>query len=288
MADGDIRELKERIEGISSIEHLTRAMGLVSTAKLRTSKVKLEKTRRHFQIVTDSIEEIFHNTVEIKSPYLEGTREIRKRGFIVISSSRGLCGSFNEKVIEKAQSAIGDKENSWIFAFGSKGAEFFKSQDYQMSAAYMGPPENISFLDAKMVCEPIIQMYNNEELDELNLIYTVFKSSLKQEPEVVRLLPFQPKTEKGDIPERVQLVDYEPSEETVFNYLVPKYVEIMLFKAIMESVVSENAARMMAMENATDNAQEIMEDLSMAYNLARQSAVTQEITEIIGGAEALS
>ena len=288
MAVGDTKELKERIEGISSIEHLTRAMSLVSSAKLRTSKVRLEKTRRHFRIVTDSIEEIFHNTVQIESPYLEGTREIKKKGFIVISSSRGLCGAFNERVIEKAQRSIEDKENSVIFAFGSKGAEFFKSQNYEMSAAYLGPPENLSFLNAKMVCDPMIQMYNREELDELNLIYTAFKSSLKQEPEVVRLLPFVSKKKKEDIPERVQLVDYEPSEEAVFNYLVPKYVEIMLFKAITESVVSENAARMMAMENATDNAQEIIEELTMSYNLARQSAVTQEITEIIGGANALS
>ena len=285
---GDIRELKDRIDGISSIEHLTRAMALVSTAKLRTSKVKLEKTRRHFQIVTDSIEEIFHKTVEIESPYLQGSREIKKKGYIVISSSRGLCGAFNENLIESAQAAIGSQSDCCIFAFGSRGAEYFRSQGYRMSAEYMGPPENISFLDAKMVCEPMIQMYNDGDLDELNLVYTVFKSSLKQEPEIVKLLPFESTKAESDIPDRNQLVDYEPSEEAVFNYLVPKYVEIMLFKAIMESVVSENASRMMAMQNATDNAQEIIEDLSMEYNLARQSAVTQEITEIIGGAEALS
>lgn len=288
MADGDTRELKERIEGISSIEHLTRAMALVSTAKLRTSKVKLEKTRRHFRIVTNSIEEIFHHTGEIESPYLVGVREIKKRGFIVVSSSRGLCGAFNENLIEKARSMMGDPSNSCIFAFGSRGAEYFKSQGYRMSAEYMGPPENLSFLDAKMVCEPMIQMYRDGELDELNLIYTAFKSSLKQEPEVVRLLPFESTMEKEEIPKPVQLVDYLPSPEAVFNYLVPKYVEIMLFKAILESVVSENASRMMAMQNATDNAQEMIEDLSLAYNLARQGAVTQEITEIIGGAEALS
>jgi len=286
MAESGARELIERIESVKSIEHLTKAMAMVSSAKLRVSKVKLEKTRRHFQIVTDSIQEVFnHVQCEEVNPYLTERDVVKNRAYILIASNRGLCGSFNDNVIEKGKEMIVEKEGSHIIAIGSKGADYFNSQGYNVIKEYVGPPENISFLDVKMMVEPILESYLQEEFDELHLIYTSFQSSLKQIPGSVKLLPFQIQEEEKGI-EKNQMVEYEPSPEAVFQYLLPAYVNIMIFRAIMESLVSENAARRMAMENASENSKEMIEELTFEYNTARQSAVTQEMLEIIGGAQA--
>ena len=171
-----------------------------------------------------------------------------------MTSSRGLCGSYNSNVIKEAAEQIaGCKEKPYIVAIGNKGKEHFMKRGYDIIGEYMLPPESISFIETQQISKPIIDMYNSEEIDEVVMIYTSFINSLEQSVKSVRLLPFEIDKDPSS-PKLEKLVEYEPSVEEVFNYLVPKYVEIMVYGAIVESATCEHAARRMAMESATDNA----------------------------------
>jgi len=287
MAANNMRDIKRRIKSVNSMEHITKAMKLVSAAKLRRAKSTFERTREYFHFVTESIEEIFNNTKEVPAEYLKGNREIKTTCYIIITSSRGLCGSFNSNVIKAAAKEIAaDWEKPFIIAVGSKGKEYFEKRGYEIRGEYMLPPENISFIETHDISKPIIDLYNEGKIDEVVMIYTAFVSSLEQQVRTVTLLPFEINNDP-DFPKLEKQVDYEPSVGEVFNYLVPKYVEIMIYGAIVESATCEHAARRIAMENATDNAREMISDLTLFYNRTRQAAITNEISEIVGGAEAL-
>lgn len=287
MAANNTRDIKRRIRSVTSMEHITNAMKLVSAAKLRRAKSTFEKTREYFHFVTESIEEIFNNTTEVPSRYLKGSREIKTTCYIIMTSSRGLCGSFNTNVIKEAEKEISaDWEKPVIVAVGGKGKEYFEKRGYEIFEEYLLPPESISFLETRDISKPIIDMYDSGQIDEVVMVYTSFISSLEQRVKTVTLLPFEIQNDP-EVPKLEKLVDYEPSVEDVFNYLVPKYVEIMIYGAIVESATCEHAARRMAMENATDNAREMIGELTLFYNRTRQAAITNEISEIVGGAEAL-
>lgn len=287
MATSNMRDIKRRIKSVNSMEHITNAMKLVSASKLRKAKATYERTREYFQYVTEAIEEIFNNTREVPQEYLAGNREIKTTCYIIVTSSRGLCGSFNSNVIKEAAKEIADDtEKPVIIAVGTKGKEYFQKRGYEIHGEYMAPPESISFIETHDISKPIIDMYDKGEIDAVVLIYTSFISTLEQNVKSVTLLPFEISLDP-DIPKNEKLVEYEPSVREVFNYLVPKYVEIMIYGAIVESATCEHAARRMAMENATDNAREMIDVLTLFYNRTRQAAITNEISEIVGGAEAL-
>lgn len=287
MGANNMRDIKRRIKSVTSTEHITNAMKLVSSSKLRKAKSTFEKTREYFHYVTESIEEVFNNTDEVPEKYLAGSREVKTTCYIVVTSCRGLCGGFNINVIKEAQKEIDqDWEKPHIVAIGTKGKEYFEKQGYTIDSEYSLPPENISFMETHDISKPIIDMYDAGEIDEVVLIYTSFVNSLEQRPKVITLLPFEISYDP-EVPKLPKQVEYEPSVEAVFNYLVPKYVEIMVYGAIVESATCEHAARRIAMEAATDNARDVMANLTLFYNRARQAAITNEISEIVGGSEAL-
>lgn len=288
MAVDSIQDIKRRIRSVTSTEHITSAMKLVSAGKLRKAKAIFEKSNENSHYITHTIAEIFNSSPEdIPQEYLLGNREIKTTCYIVVTSCRGLCGGFNTNVIKEAQREIdADWEEPVILAIGSKGKEYFEKRGYNVYDDYLAPPENISFLETREMSRPIIEMYNKGEIDEVVLIYTSFISSMEQEVKNVTLLPFEIEHDP-EIMKHSKPVEYEPSVEAVFNYLVPKYVEMMIHAAVVESATCEHAARRMAMENATDNAREMLDVLSLNYNRARQSAITNEIIEIVAGSEAL-
>lgn len=286
MAAESIQDIKRRIKSVTSTEHITNAMKLVSAGKLRKAKAIFEKSNENSHYITHTIAEMFNNSKELPKEYLEGNREIKTTCYIIVTSCKGLCGGFNSSVIKEAHSRIkNDSERPVIFAIGSKGKEYFEKRGYDIYSDYLAPPESISFLETREMSRPIIEMYNKGEIDEVVLIYTSFISSMEQEVKSVRLLPFEIEKDP-DIINNAKPVEYEPSMEAVFNYLVPKYVEMMIYAAVVESATCEHAARRMAMENATDNAREMLDKLSLTYNRARQSAITDEIIEIVAGSEA--
>ncbi len=285
MAASSMQDIKRRIKSVTSTEHITNAMKLVSAGKLRKAKATFEKTNENFHYITNTIAEIFHNSSDVPQHYMEGNREIKTTCYIIVTSCRGLCGGFNSNIIKEAEREIqADWEKPVIVAIGTKGKEYFEKRGYEIYEEYSAPPENISFLESRQISRPIIEMYNRGEIDEVVLIYTSFISSLEQEVKNVTLLPFSIEKDPDYIKHEKQ-VEYEPSVEAVFNYLVPKYVEMMIHSAVVESATCEHAARRMAMENATDNAREMLSNLSLHYNRARQSAITNEIIEIVAGSE---
>ena len=286
MASNNMQDIKRRIKSVTSTEHITNAMKLVSAGKLRKAKAIFEKTNANSHYITHTIAEIFHSGQDIPQEYLAGNREIKTTCYIVVTSGRGLCGGFNTNVLKEAQKDIdNDWEEPIIYAIGTKGKEYFEKRGYKIYGDYFAPPENISFLETRKMSLPIIEMYNRGEIDEVVLIYTSFISSMEQEVKNITLLPFEV-DEETDIIRDTKQVEYEPSVEAVFNYLVPKYVETMIYAAVVESATCEHAARRTAMENATENARDMLDQLSLYYNRARQSAITDEIIEIVAGSEA--
>ena len=286
MATESIQDIKRRIRSVSSTERITNSMKLVSAGKLRKAKAIFEKTNENSHFITNTIQELFNSGSEIPQEYLAGNREIKTTLYIVITSGRGLCGGFNTNIIREAQREIdSDWEPPVIVAVGSKGKEYFEKRGYNVHSSYLAPPESISFLETKELSKPILEMYDNKEIDEVILIYTSFISTMEQEVKNETILPFQVEKDP-DFMTVSKFVEYEPSVEAVFNYLVPKYVETKIYSAVVESATCEHAARRMARENATDNAREMLDDLNLNYNRARQSAITDEIIEIVAGSEA--
>ena len=288
MATESIQDIKRRIKSVSSTERITNSMKLVSAGKLRRAKAIFEKTNENSHFITNTIRELFNSGSEIPQEYLAGNREIKTTAYIVVTSGRGLCGGFNSNIIKEAQREIdSDWEPPVIVAVGSKGKEYFEKHGYNVHSSYLAPPESISFLETKELSAPILEMYDNKEIDEVILIYTSFISTMEQEVKNEVILPFEVETDPEFMTVN-KFVEYEPSVEAVFNYLVPKYVETKIYSAVVESATCEHAARRMAMENATDNAREMLDNLNLNYNRARQSAITDEIIEIVAGSEAQS
>jgi len=285
MASNNMPDIKRRIKSVRSTEHITNAMKLVSAAKLRKAKATFEKTTKNFHFIIESIESIFNNTSEVPAKYLPGNREIYTTCYIIVTSNKGLCGSFNANVIKEAEAGMAGGPDPIIIAIGSKGRDYFGKRGYNIYSEYLAPPETISFLETHDISKPVIDMYNSGEIDEVRLVYTSYRSTLEQRVKSITLLPFHIDPDP-DVAKHEKEVEYEPSVEAVFNYLVPKYVEIELYGAIVESATCEHAARRMAMENATDNAREMLENLSLFYNRARQAAITDAIIEIVAGSEA--
>ena len=286
MATESIQDIKRRIRSVSSTERITNSMKLVSVGKLRKAKAIFEKTNENSHFITNTIQELFNSGSEIPQEYLAGNREIKTTLYIVVTSGRGLCGGFNTNIIREAQREIdSDWEPPVIVAVGSKGKEYFEKRGYNVHSSYLAPPESISFLETKELSKPILEMYDNKEIDEVILIYTSFISTMEQQVKNETILPFQVEKDP-DFMTVNKFVEYEPSVEAVFNYLVPKYVETKIYSAVVESATCEHAARRMAMENATDNAREMLDNLNLNYNRARQAAITDEIIEIVAGSEA--
>ncbi len=286
MASNNIQDVKRRIKSVTGMEHITNAMKLVSAAKLRKAKAIFERSHENTNLIATSIAEIFNNASDIPSEYLEGDREIVKTAYIIVTSCRGLCGSFNTNIIKEAEREIlADPEPPVIIAVGTKGRDYFSKRGYNIEIEYEAPPENVSFLIVKDMCKPLIEMYKEKEIDEIVLIYTSYISPLEMTVKNERLLPIKVVT-SPEIIRHEKEVEYEPSIEAVFNYLIPKYIEMSVYGAFVESATCEHAARRMAMENATDNAREMLDELSLFYNRARQAAITNEIIEIVAGSEA--
>ncbi len=288
---GKGREIKRRIKSVNSTKQITKAMELVSSSKLRRARERLDKTKPYFDTVRKTINEILADSESIDSIYFEGAREIKKSCYIVVTADRGLCGGYNSNVIKESLSSMKEKKDISVIAIGQRGRDFFRKHGYDLDGEYINILETISFKEAKKISSLVMQLYEQEMVDEVYLVYTSFVSTISHKTECIRLLPLSQtkmKEETGEKKESFfEYISYEPSPKAVFDYLVPQYVESLIFGGLVESAASEQGARRMAMESATDNAIEMIDQLTLNYNRARQAAITQEIAEIVGGAEAL-
>ena len=287
MAGSSMRDIKRRIRSVKSIEKITNAMKLVSAAKLRQTRNAFDKTHEALMFITDNMDKLCSRAEEIPSRYIAGSREIKRACYIVVTSNRGLAGSYNANVIKAVEKEMkNDPEKPVFVCIGAKGLKYFSKRDHEILSENQEPPEKISFEKTQEMIREVIELYDKEIIDEVFVVYTMFVSTIEQHPVTVRLLPFV--HEQGASDKKLKILpEYEPSPTEVFDYLVKKYVEIMTFRILVEAATCEHAARRMAMQNATDNAHEMTGSLELFYNRARQAAITSEITEIVSGADAI-
>ena len=284
MAQG-VLDIKRRMRSINSTMQITKAMYLVSSAKLNKAKARVEETRPYFEITTNSVKRILSASKGMNHPFLK-SREVKKTVFIVVTADRGLAGGYNSNIIKLAEQNM-NKQTDSVIVMGSRGRDLLKRRGYNVIESYVGITEEPEFSDAKLIGNIVMGLYESEEVDSIKLIYTKFVSAMTQEPTMMTLLPSEVVDDKEEAQNLTQ-VQYEPSPESVIEYLIPKYIQSAVYGGLIESAASQQGARMTAMEAATDNAEEIIDELDLSYNRARQASITQEISEIVGGAEALN
>lgn len=281
-----MRDIKRRIKSVNSTKQITKAMELVSSAKLRRARERAEKSRPYFHTIQETVQDIFSNAEGLKHDFLD-QREVKKSCYIVITADRGLCGGYNINAIKKALESMEKKASVSVVTVGSKARDYFRNRKYELDGEFTHISESPRYEDAKKISNLVLKLYEKKMIDEVYLVYTQFISTVSQKPEIIKLLPLNMEKKETEKKETFEYVSYEPSPEGLLNYIVPKYIESTIYGALVESSASEQGARRVAMENATDNAEEMIEKLTLNYNRARQAAITQEIAEIVGGAEAL-
>ncbi len=280
-----MKDIKRRIRSVGSTRQITKAMELVSSSKLRRAKQRAESARPYFEAQYTLLSEIASVKKDFTTVYTE-SRPIKRRLFIVIAGDRGLAGGYNSNVIKEAVAAHnGDEKNPAIIAIGRKAVEYFEKRDYELVGSYPYFAENVKTARCADIANTVTEMFANGEVDEVRLFYTAFVSPLVQTPEQMKLLPIS-NMEQG-VGEDMGYIVYDPSPEAVFNRIVPKFIMSLLTCGIVESYASEQGARRTAMESATDNADQMIDSLSLIYNRARQEKITNEINEIVSGANAL-
>lgn len=284
MASSNMKDIKRRIKSVESTRQITKAMELVASSKLRKAKEKADNSKPFFNTLYDTMCEIVASDNTFNSIYTR-KRKNNVTLLVVIGGDRGLAGGFNANVLKMAQQRYDElKESSEVVVLpiGRKAVEYFEKRDVKIMTRYENISESLTIYGAMGIADKIIDVYNKDKIDRVELFYTDCVSPLMQEARRMPLIPLDIEPDK----EYKGLTNYDPSPEAVFDSIIPRYLAGVLFGAIVDSFAAEQAARRTAMENATDNANEMISDLSLMYNRARQAAITQEITEIVGGASA--
>ena len=276
-----MKAIKRRIKSVGSTKQITNAMQLVASSKLRKAKIRAEQTRPYFNELYKTMCEIASANDDFSTVFTT-KREVKSKLFIVIAGDRGLAGGYNSNVLKMAVAAHEkDAQKPKIIAIGKKSAEYFEKHEYDVVASFANIAEDIKPNTAQDIVDIAIRMFTSGEIDEVDVFYTMFISSMSQEPETMKLLPL----DTANL-EATSKMTYDPSPEAVFNRIVPKFTASLLMCAVVESFASEQGARRTAMEAATDNADAMTENLSLLYNRARQASITTEIIDIVSGASA--
>ncbi|TCS83404.1 ATP synthase F1 subunit gamma [Tepidibacillus fermentans] len=283
------REIKRRIRSVQNTQQITKAMKMVAAAKLRRAQERAEASRPYTDKIREVIGAIASATEDVSHPLLE-TREIKKTGYIVMTSDRGLAGGYNANILRLLTSTVKERHQSndeySIFVIGRKGRDFLKKRNYPLIGEIVGLSDSPQFADIKQIAKTAVAMYAEKVFDELYLVYNRFNSAISQTPVVEKLLPLADLADSGA--GNYSPYEFEPSAIEVLNDLLPRFAETVIYNALLNAKASEHGARMTAMGNATDNATEMIATLTLNYNRARQASITQEISEIVGGANALS
>ncbi|MDD6845618.1 MAG: ATP synthase F1 subunit gamma [Clostridia bacterium] len=281
-----MRDIKRRRDSIESTGQITKAMKLVSTVKLQKVKSRAEKTKPYSDLMYETVSNILAKSGNINHKFLKPGKS-DKKAIIVITSNRGLAGGYNSNITKLIINSTIPKDDVYIYAIGSKGREVLERKGYDIRADYSDVINEPLYTDAKQICDKLIDDYVKGEIGEIYLAYTSFKNTVVHVPKLIKLLPVDAEAVKEDSDADSTPMNYEPNDEEALNLIIPKYVCSLVYGALIEAVASENGARMQAMDNATSNAEEMIEDLSLKFNRARQASITQELTEIISGANAI-
>ncbi len=294
-----MRDIKRRKASIQSTSQITKAMKLVSTVKLQKAKGHAEETKPYFNKMYETVAGMLAKSGGAGNPYVreKGGDAPKKKGVILITSNRGLAGGYNSNIVKLVTQGDFRREDTVIYPVGRKGLESLRRLGYTCEGDYSEVINKPQFGDAVSIGKTVIHALESGELDEVYLAYTVFKNTVTQIPTLIKILPFDEAdvkalqsdvfSEKEQKTGAVALMNYEPEEEETLGYIIPLYMNSLIFGALVESVASENGARMQAMDSATNNAEEMIDTLGLQYNRARQAAITQELTEIVAGASAI-
>ncbi len=298
----NIREIRERIGSIQQILKITNAMYLMSSSKLKKARASLECTEPYFYKLQSTIESVLEHTPHTRQLYFDRRADIpedkRKKGYIVITGDKGLCGSYNHNIMkytdQKLDEAV-DLDNCYLFVMGQVGRMYYQrrinsGKKASVDGEFLYTTQNPTLYRAREIAELVLDKFEKHELDEVYLIYTDMVSSNVQEPRTLRLLPFERKhfgkAADGTL-KKLPKASFMPSPEEVMNYLIPQYAKGIIYGAMVEAFCCEQQSRMTAMDAATTSAKDMIKDLSLRYNRARQAAITQEITEVCGGAQSV-
>jgi len=282
-----LRDIKSRINSTKKTSQITKAMQMVSAAKMN----KAEANAKSFVPYMEKIEEVTHSVAagsKGSSHPMLVARPVKKTGYIIITSDRGLAGAYNSNVLRKLNQIVKErhqsKEEYAVIAIGKVGRDFLVKQGTNVILDIVGIADQPDFLDIKDITNKSVGMFSDGTFDEVHIIYSHYVSAIQQDVMEKKILPL---TELANNSAALTSYEFEPSAEEILDVLLPQYAESLIYGALLDSKASEHSARMTAMKNSTDNAKDIIDDLSLVYNRARQAAITQEITEIVGGAAAL-
>lgn len=280
----NLKDIRDRIKSIKSIQQVTGAMKMVAAAKMRKAQQRMEQARPYSGRLTELIKDLLPDVDRNLLPLLD-TREKLRYTYVVITSDRGLAGSFNTNVIKKAQTEIDElgKDNVDLICIGKKSRDHFKRRDYNIIYEYLEFWNELNFNHAIEYGKKIIEQFTSGSSDHVQVVYNEFVSVATQTVMSEQLLPLEYNHEEQKSEDKL----YEPSKEEIVLNMIPRHLNVQVWKYLLESYASEQAARMLAMENATTNAQDMIHDLTLQFNKARQTAITMEILDIVGGAEAL-
>lgn len=282
-----MRDIKRRKSSVQSTQQITKAMKLVSTVKLQRAKGRAEKSKTYFSCMYDTVASMLSKAGEINHPFLKAG-ESQKKAVIVITANRGLAGGYNSNIVKLIKNSNFRKEDLVIYTVGTKGRDALARLGYEMADDYSEAIEEPAYADAMNISKKLLEDYAAGEIGEIYVAYTGFKNTVTHVPTLLRLLPVNVEDERLDEGGSSAVMEFEPQSEEAIDLIIPKYITSLVYGALIESVASENGARMQAMDSATSNADDMISKLSLLYNRARQSSITQELTEIIAGAEAIS
>lgn len=283
-----MRDIKRRKSSIQGTQQITKAMKLVSTVKLQRARANAERSKAYFDCMYNTVSSILSRVGHVEHKYLLPGKS-PKKAVIVITSNRGLAGGYNSNVVKLITRHEGwSKDDVVIYAVGNKGRDALARYGYEMKEELPEVIEEPAYADAMQLSKRLLDAFAADEIGEIYLAYTSFKNTVSHVPTLLKLLPVElDRNSETQATEDLTIMNFEPEDVEALDMIVPKYITSLIYGAMMEAVASENGARMQAMDNATSNAEEMISDLSLKYNRARQGSITQELTEIIAGAEAL-
>ncbi|MFR3238830.1 MAG: ATP synthase F1 subunit gamma [Acutalibacter sp.] len=289
-----ITEIRTRMQSVQQTLKITNAMYLISSAKVKKARKQLADVEPYFDKLAKTVLDIFRHSPDLKHRFIEGheiPREDRKTGFIVVTGDKGLAGAYNHNVLRLAETYLARKKDPTLFLIGQMGRHYFEKKNIPIDAEFMYTAQDPTLERAKEIADTMVDLYERGALDEVYLVFTHSFSAVRMEPEIIKLLPLDramlsARRGLSEADQYRDVVRYEPSPEAVLDVLVPGVLRGYLFAALVESFCSEQNSRMTAMDSASESAREMLKTLSLEFNRARQGAITQEITEIAGGAEA--
>ena len=281
----NLKDIRDRIKSVKSIQKVTKAMKMVAAAKMRRAQENMEQARPYSNRLSEIIQNLLPEVDRDLLPLLE-VRNVNRVAYVVVTSDKGLAGSFNSSILRKAHIEIDEigKENVDVFCIGKKARDYFKTRGYNIIESHVDFWGELNFNHAIKIGNGIISHFLNGHVDEIRVTYNEFVNVATQMVLTEKLLPLEYEAGEGAVADRL----YEPSKDEIVKSLVPRHLNVQKWKYLLESFASEQAARMVAMENATSNSEDMIKDLTLEFNKARQAAITTEMLEIVSGAEALN